>query len=312
MNISPGNWGCIVPSFVHLSRVDIPMAKTSIQHFLSLVKFAHSVFSLPFALVAFFMALSDSGEAFSLRLLVLVVIAVVLARNAAMAFNRWTDREIDKLNPRTSQREIPAKIISPRSALLFALLNAGLFIVVAGFINPLCLWLSPVALLVVMGYSYAKRFTAWSHLLLGLGLGLAPSGAYIAVTGEFSLIPVLLSIGVLFWVAGFDIIYALQDEGFDRKQGLYSLPTSLGARNALLVSVAMHAITGTLIIWIGFLGNFNWIYWTGAFGFISLLVYQHWIVKPDDLSKVNLAFFSTNGFASILFGFGAIADILIF
>lgn len=286
------------------------MAKTSIQHFLSLVKFAHSVFSMPFALVAFFMALSDTGESFSIRLFLLVILAVVLARNAAMAFNRWTDRDIDGLNPRTNTREIPSRIITPIAALGFALVNAILFIVVAGMINNLCLWLAPVALLVVMGYSYAKRFTSWSHLLLGLGLGLAPSGAYIAVSGEISLIPVLLSLAVVFWVGGFDIIYALQDESFDRKQGLYSLPSYLGGRKALLVSVLLHAITGLLIIWIGIIGQFNWIYWFGALSFIALLVYQHWIVKPDDLSRVNLAFFSTNGFASIIFGVGAIVDIL--
>lgn len=288
------------------------MAKTSIHHFLSLVKFAHSIFSLPFALVAFFMALNDHKEDFSFRLLLLVVVAVVLARNAAMAFNRWTDRDIDSLNPRTRAREIPSRIITPAAALGFAILNAVLFVIVAGMINPLCLWLSPIALLVVMGYSYAKRFTAWSHLLLGLGLGLAPSGAYIAVSGEITLIPVLLSLSVIFWVAGFDIIYALQDESFDRKQGLYSLPAYIGGRRALMISVLLHSITSIIFIWIGILGHFNWIYWGGAVSFIALLVYQHWIVKPDDLSRVNLAFFSTNGVASIVFGLGAILDILVF
>ncbi|HRZ75853.1 MAG TPA: UbiA-like polyprenyltransferase [Bacteroidales bacterium] len=288
------------------------MARTSIQHFLSLVKFAHSVFSLPFALVAFFMALADTGHAFSFRLLVLVVAAVVLARNTAMAFNRWTDRYIDALNPRTRLREIPARIVSPPAALAFTLLNAAGFIGVAWLINPLCFWLSPLALAVIMGYSYAKRFTSWSHLLLGLGLGLAPSGAYIAVSGEISLIPVLLSVAVIFWVAGFDIIYALQDEGFDKDHGLFSLPSRLGARRALLVSVGMHAVTGALLLLIGTLGSFNWIYWGGALTFIALLVYQHWIVKPDDLSRVNLAFFSTNGVASILFGLAAILDLLVF
>ncbi|MBE0640800.1 MAG: UbiA family prenyltransferase, partial [Bacteroidales bacterium] len=249
---------------------------------------------------------------FSLYLLLLVIIAVVLARNTAMAFNRWTDRDIDALNPRTSMREIPARIVSPGSALAFTIVNALGFILIAAMINPLCLWLSPVALAVVMGYSYAKRFTSWSHLVLGLGLGLAPSGAYIAVTGEISLIPVLLSVAVIFWVAGFDIIYALQDESFDKDHGLFSIPSRLGARKALLVSVGMHAVTGGLMLLIGLLGNFNWIYWGGAFTFIALLVYQHWIVKPDDLSRVNLAFFSTNGLASIAFGLAAIADLLVF
>lgn len=284
------------------------------KKFLSLVKFAHTIFALPFALLGFFMATLDSGQGLSLRLFVLVLLCMVFARSAAMGFNRYLDRHIDGKNPRTSMREIPAGLVSPRSALLFVLLNSAFFIATAYFINSLCFYLSPLALLVVLGYSYTKRFTALCHFVLGLGLSLAPIGAYLAVMGGFSLIPLLYSGAVLLWVSGFDIIYALQDDEFDRSLNLYSIPAALGRRGALRLSSLLHLGSAALIILAAYLlflqyPAFGWLHWLAAAIFIGLLVYQHTLVKPNDLSRVNLAFFTTNGIASLVFGLLVILDI---
>lgn len=284
------------------------------KKFLSLVKFAHTIFALPFALLGFFIATLDSGQGLSLRLFVLVLLCMVFARSAAMGFNRYLDRHIDGKNPRTSMREIPAGLVSPRSALLFVLLNIAFFIATAYFINSLCFYLSPLALLVVLGYSYTKRFTALCHFVLGLGLSLAPIGAYLAVMGSFSLIPLLYSGAVLLWVSGFDIIYALQDDEFDRSLNLYSIPAALGRRGALRLSSWLHIGSAALIILAAYLlfqqyPAFGWLHWLAAAIFIGLLVYQHTLVKPNDLSRVNLAFFTTNGIASLVFGLLVILDI---
>ena len=281
--------------------------------YLSLIKFSHTIFALPFALLGFFLANLQLGTGFSWRLFVLVLLCMVFARSAAMAFNRYLDRDIDELNPRTAQREIPAGVISSNAALGFVIINSLLFIATTWFINPLCFYLSPVALLVILGYSYTKRFTFLCHFVLGLGLSLAPIGAYLAAGGNFDLIPLLYSAAVLFWVSGFDIIYALQDEDFDKSLHLNSIPVALGKTNALRLSSILHVICGALIIIAGyFLGQsfpaFGWLHWLAAAGFIGLLVYQHTLVKPNDLSKVNLAFFTTNGIASLLFGALVIAD----
>jgi len=208
---------------------------SKVSDYFSLVKISHTVFSLPFALIGFSLAVSETHNPNFLKLLILVLLCVFFARNAAMGFNRFADREIDQKNPRTAFREIPKKIIRPGSALLFVLLNATLFLVVTYFINLVCFFLAPVALLVVFGYSFTKRFTFLSHIFLGLGLSLAPIGAYLAVTGHFALIPVIYSFVVIFWVAGFDIIYALQDVDFDRNEKLRSIPESFGKQNALIV-----------------------------------------------------------------------------
>lgn len=278
-----------------------------IKKYLSLVKFSHTVFAMPFALIGFFLALKISNKeilSFSnLQLLMLVVLDMIFARNAAMGFNRWLDRQIDKKNPRTAIREIPSGQIKSEYALWFVIINSVLFLVTTFFINNLVFYLAPVALAVILGYSYTKRFTWFCHFILGLGLSLAPVGSYLAVTGEFSLLPVLFSITVLFWTAGFDIIYSLQDEDFDKENNLKSIPTLLGKKNALYLSSLSHIITVIFIIWAGirgaeFLGVW---YWAGALFFGSSLFYQHLIVKPNDLSKVNLAFFTTNGIASIVF-----------
>lgn len=196
------------------------------KNYLSLIKFSHTIFALPFAMIGFFLGTAQTAVGIDWKLFALVILCMVFARSAAMGFNRWADRDIDEKNPRTAVREIPAGIISPQNALFFVIVNCLLFIATTYFINWLCFYLSPIALLVVLGYSYTKRFTALCHFVLGIGLALAPIGAYIAVTGEFAILPLIYSFIVLFWVAGFDIIYALQDEGFDRSLGLNSIPSS--------------------------------------------------------------------------------------
>ena len=228
-----------------------------------------------------------------------------------MTFNRYLDRKYDALNPRTAVREIPSGILSARSVLLFTVLNSLLFIIAAYFINRICFYLSPVALLVVLGYSYTKRFTALCHLVLGLGLSLAPIGAYLAVTGIFNTLPVLFSFAVIFWVSGFDIIYALQDEQFDRSNQLHSIPSQLGGRSALRVSELLHVLSAASVIGAGFLGDFRWLYWCGIAVFAGMLLYQHRIVKPNDLSRVNLAFMTANGIASVVFAVFVIADLFL-
>lgn len=284
------------------------------KNYLSLIKFSHTIFALPFALLGFFLGTLQPGAGFSWRLLLLVVLCMVFARSAAMAFNRYLDRDIDQQNPRTATREIPAGIISARSALLFVILNGALFMATTWFINSICFYLSPVALLIILGYSYTKRFTFLCHFVLGLGLSLAPIGAYLAVTGRFDLIPLLYSGAVLLWVSGFDIIYALQDVEFDQSLRLNSVPVWLGRSRALLLSSILHMGSGLFILlaayWLGReFPAFGWLQWVAASIFLVLLYYQHTLVKPDDLSKVNLAFFTTNGLASLVFGLLVILDI---
>ena len=283
----------------------------NVNNYLSLVKFAHTIFALPFALIGYFIAIRADGYAFSWNSLLLVLLCMLFARNAAMSFNRYADREFDSRNPRTATREIPAKIIKPGAALAFAVINSLLFIYATWFINSLCFWLSPVALLVILGYSYAKRYTAFSHFILGLGLSLAPSGAYLAVAGRFSLLPVILSLAVLLWVTGFDIIYALQDDEFDREQHLHSLPAFLGRKWSLVLSAFLHAIVAILLVWVGLSREFGLFFWAGYLIFAGLLLYQHLLVKPLDLSKVNVAFFTLNGIASLLFAIFTIADLFL-
>ncbi|HEX5655455.1 MAG TPA: UbiA-like polyprenyltransferase, partial [Chitinophagaceae bacterium] len=290
---------------------------SKVKSYLSLIKFSHTIFAMPFALIGFFLGLftlsaiqydfrqwnlnqsiglqRDLQEGilpFSKNSLVaeialgnatiwtvgryflLVILCMVFARSAAMAFNRYLDRAIDAKNPRTAVREIPSGIISARSALVFTIVSCILFVASCFFINRLCFYLSPVALAVVLGYSYTKRFTPLCHLILGLGLSLAPIGAYLAVTGQFALLPILFSIAVLFWVSGFDIIYALQDEEFDRSQQLYSIPAWLGKARALRVSELLHLLSAAAVIFAGSYGNFGWLYWIGVAMFTGMLVYQ--------------------------------------
>lgn len=226
---------------------------------------------------------------------------MVFARNAAMGFNRLADHKTDAKNRRTLQREIPSGKISYSGAVIFVIMNGIGFIVTTWFINLLCFWLSFVALSVILGYSLTKRFTWLCHLILGLGLSLAPIGAYLAVTGSFHPAPVILSLAVLFWVAGFDIIYALQDTEFDQKQGLYSIPSIFGKKKALLLAGAIHAAVILLVFYLGMFAGFNLVYFIGCAVFSIFIVYQHILVKPNNLSKINVAFFTTNGIASVLF-----------
>ncbi len=279
-------------------------------NYLKLVKFSHTIFAMPFAFIGFFLAI-HLGYNFNWKTLILVVLCMIFARNAAMSFNRYADREIDGKNPRTALREIPAGIIKAGSALRFVLLNSIAFIITTAFINNLTLVLAPVALLIILGYSLTKKYTFLCHFILGLGLSLAPIGAYLAVTGVFNWLPLLFSFIVLFWVSGFDIMYALQDEAFDKLHNLRSIPVYLGKHKALSLSITIHALCAALVIVAGFSGVFAILYWIGAAIFIGLLVYQHLIVKPNDLSRVNMAFATVNGFASVLFAIFTIVALLI-
>ncbi len=299
------------------------------KNYLSLIKFSHTVFALPFAMIGFFLGIfgwnntletvgrngkfetNTLGTENILIRLILVLICMITARSAAMAFNRYLDRYFDAKNPRTAIREIPRGIISPNNALRFVILCCFLFIVTCWFINPLCFLLSPVALFVILFYSYTKRFTSLCHLVLGIGLSLAPIGAFLAVTGRFELIPLLFSGAVICWVSGFDIIYAMQDEDFDKSENLYSIPTIFGKGRALRISVLLHILSALFVISAGIIGGFGAWYWIGILLFIGMLIYQHIIVKPNDLSRVNIAFMTANGVASVVFSLFVITDLVI-
>ncbi len=303
---------------------------TEVKNYLSLIKFSHTVFAMPFALVGFSLGvLSAAAPVNSFRpgsisdysnilygglplKLLLVILCMVLARSAAMAFNRFLDRHFDAKNPRTAIREIPSGVIKANNALIFTIVCSLLFILCTFFINKLCFFLSPVALLVVLGYSYTKRFTTLCHLVLGLGLSLAPIGAWLAVTGYFHWLPVLFSLAVLFWVSGFDIIYALQDEEFDREHQLYSLPALVGKVKALGISRFLHALSAGCLVTAGVFFSFGSLYWAGTIIFTGMLVYQHSLVRPGDLKRVNLAFMTANGIASVVFALFVIADLLFY
>ena len=283
-----------------------------IAKYFRLVKFSHTIFAMPFALMAFAYALWSTEAEFSWWLLVQVVLCMVFARNVAMGFNRWADRDIDAENPRTANREIPAGIISPRKALTFVIINALLFIVTASTINLLTAILSPVALAVVMFYSYCKRFTSLAHLVLGLSLGIAPAGAYIAVTGTLTFAPCLLSLLVLTWCGGFDIIYALQDAEFDRARGLHSIPSRFSVATSLYISIALHCVSiVALFAFANYLPQ-SWLLWCGIVLFSAILVAEHILVTPKKQRSIGIAFGTLNGLASLTLAVFVIANILIF
>ena len=306
---------------------------SKVKKYLSLIKFSHTIFAMPFALIGFFLGIEAEslnyavpsdflpGKPISVTLeqffrqstfrFPLVILCMVFARSAAMAFNRYLDRNFDARNPRTAIREIPKGLIKANNVLLFTIANCLLFIACTFFINKLCFYLSPVALLIVLGYSYTKRFTPLCHLILGLGLSLAPLGAHLAVADHFSLLPVIFSLIVLFWVSGFDIIYALQDEEFDKSQNLYSIPAWFGKSKALRISELFHLLSTGAVTVAGFIGDFGWLYWIGAVIFCGMLIYQHSIVKPNDLKRVNKAFMTSNGIASVVFAIFVIADLFV-
>jgi 4-hydroxybenzoate polyprenyltransferase len=279
------------------------------KKYLSLVTFSHTIFAMPFAFIGFFLAINTTNHTFSWLTLGLMLFCMVFARNAAMAFNRYLDRDIDAKNPRTMSRDIPSGKVSAQNALVFTIINSLLFIATTAFINSLCFYLSPIALMVILGYSLTKRYTAWCHLVLGLGLSLAPIGAYLTVTGEFALLPILFSLAVLCWVSGFDIIYALQDEAFDSQEKLHSIPAYLGKNKALMVSNFLHVLSATFISLPLLFTPLSWIYIIGLIIFIGMLFYQHLLVKPNDLSKINFAFMTTNGIASVAFAICFLIDI---
>ncbi|MBX3164341.1 MAG: putative 4-hydroxybenzoate polyprenyltransferase [Bacteroidetes bacterium] len=281
------------------------------KKYLSLITFSHTIFALPFAVIGFCLAIRSGNAQFSFEKLLLVLACMVFARSAAMAFNRFVDRKFDAINPRTAKREIPAGVISPKAALTLVILCCAAFVLCAYLINTLCFYLSPLALLVVLGYSYTKRFTPLCHLILGAGLALAPIGAYIALTEQFAVLPVLISVLVFLWVSGFDIIYALQDDEFDKSQNLKSIPAYMGRKNALRLSEFLHLLAAMIVLAAYFAGNFGWLYLLGAAMFIGLLIYQHILVKPNDLSKVTLAFGTTNGMASVIFCVFVCSDIFL-
>ena len=300
---------------------------STVKKYLSLVKFSHTIFAMPFAIIGFFLgvyhiALSKNAGWHTtimvnnsiygtFKLFGLVILCMVFARSAAMAFNRFLDSNFDAKNPRTAIREIPAGIISKESALRFVIINCLLFLAATYFINRICFLLAPVALFVILFYSYTKRFTPLCHLVLGVGLSLAPIGAYLAVTGAFALLPIFFSLAVIFWVSGFDIIYALQDIDFDQSQKLYSMPAWLGKAKALRVSQLLHVFSAACVVAAGQYGHFGIWYWLGVVVFIGMLIYQHSIVKPNDLSKVNIAFMTANGLASIVFSIFVLLDIFL-
>ena len=279
------------------------------KKYLSLIKFSHTIFAMPFALIGYFLAVKDYG--FSIDILVKVLLCMIFARSSAMAFNRYIDRDIDKKNERTAKiREIPNGTILAKNALVFCIVNILLFLITCYYINPLCFKLSPIAIIIILGYSLTKRFTVLCHFILGLGLSLAPIGGYLAISQEFKILPLLISLSALLWVTGFDIIYSLQDEEFDKKEKLNSIPVMFGKINALRISKIIHFFCATIFTLVGLLGKFGILYWIGFALFTFLLIYQHSIIKHDNLKNINLAFFTTNGIASIIFGCFFIFEIL--
>ena len=273
-------------------------AVRSLRVVLEMIKIEHTIFALPFAFMGMMLAAHGWPE---WRTVGWIVVAMVGARSAAMGFNRWADRGIDAANPRTADRALPAGQVSSRFVVLFVVASCALLILAAWQLNPLAFALSPVALLIVLGYSYTKRFTSGSHLVLGLSLAGAPIGAWIAVRGDLPTTPIVLGLVVLCWVAGFDILYSLQDIDFDRRRGLHSVPARFGIPGALVISTGMHLV---MIALLGFLPatyapGLGLAYWLGVTGCALLLGYQHWIVRPTDLSRLDAAFFQSNGLLSI-------------
>lgn len=299
----------------------------TLKKYLSLIKFSHTVFALPFAFIGFFLGFVWKPQTDFLKSypresedilqqpawikFSLVLMCMVFARSAAMAFNRYLDRHFDAKNPRTAVREIPSGEISAQNAFMFTVVSCILFIICTWYINALCFYLSPVALFIILFYSYTKRFTALCHLVLGVGLSLAPIGAYLAVTGEFAVLPILFSFTVLFWVSGFDIIYALQDEEFDKSQNLRSIPAATGKKNALLISRTLHIFSAVCVIAAGVYGHFGVLFWIGTAVFVGMLLFQQSIVKPDDLRRVNVAFMTANGIASVVFSIFVLLDLFL-
>ncbi len=274
-----------------------------------MIKFSHTVFALPFALAA--AALAAQGHGLPLPRLLAIVVAMAGARTAAMGFNRIVDRDIDARNPRTAQRELPTGAVSLSAAWALTLASTAVFVGAAAFLGRLCLTLSPVALLFLFGYSYTKRFTFLCHLFLGLAIAAGPAGAWIAVRGDFTFAPALLMVAVTTWIGGFDILYAIADAEFDRRAGLHSIPARFGVVRALQISGTLHGITSGSLLALAFAAHLGAPYLIGLTIVVALLVWEHAMVTPDDLSRLNVAFFNLNGYVSVVFFLGTLIDVLL-
>lgn len=280
-----------------------------IKIILEMIKFEHTIFALPFAIMSAFLASNGFPKA---QKLLWILTAMIGARSCAMAFNRLADFEYDKLNPRTKNRALPMGLISKKAVWIFNIFMAGILIFSAYMLNPLAFALSPLAILIITGYSYSKRFTSISHFWLGFSLAIAPVGTWIAIKSEFALISLLLGVAVLLWTAGFDIIYGCQDVDFDKKYKLYSIPKKIGIRSALAISSALHIVMIILLISLPlYAPELNYIYYLGVAIVAAILFYEHSIVKPHDLSRVNLAFFTLNGAVSMILMVLAVVDVMI-
>ena len=267
-----------------------------IKNYLGLVRFSHTIFALPFALASMLVAANGLPE---WRIVFWILACMVSARTAAMTFNRIVDRNIDAQNPRTQNRHLPSGAVQLSEAIGLLTFSTLLFLFSAWKLNFLAFVLSPVALVIICGYSLFKRFSALSHFILGLSLGIAPIGAWIGVTGQISLSSILLAFGVLLWVAGFDVIYALMDEEFDRKTGLHSLVVKFGKIKALKIAFGLHVLCVIFIASFGVFSGLGWIFYSGIALFAGLIVYEHYIIRPDDIARINMAFFNVNGAISI-------------
>jgi 4-hydroxybenzoate polyprenyltransferase len=280
-----------------------------ILRFGRMIKFEHTLFALPFAMAA--AAIAARGRGLSPARVAGIVIAMAGARTAAMGFNRIIDRHIDARNPRTARREIPAGAISLPAAWTMTLIASVVFVGAAAALGPLCLALSPVALFFLYGYSFTKRFTSLCHLFLGLAIASGPAGAWIAVRGDFGWTPGLLMIAVTSWIAGFDVLYALSDRDFDRKVGLHSIPARFGVTGSLAISALLHLVTIGALLALAPIGHLGVPYLIGVVLVIALLVYEHAILRPTDLSRLGVAFFNLNGYVSVVFFVATLADVLL-
>jgi 4-hydroxybenzoate polyprenyltransferase len=277
------------------------MSKGRIQIVLEMIKFEHSVFALPFALVGALLAAMVAGSLPSWRQILWTVVAMIGARSAAMTMNRIADIEYDRRNPRTANRALPAGELSVGFAVAFTIFASVLLVIAAWRLNRLALELSPLALAILFFYSYTKRFTAWSHFVLGFCLGMSPAAAWIAIRGSLDWRMWILCAAVTLWVGGFDVLYACQDVAFDKSAGLHSIPNTLGVAKALVFARAMHVVMIGLLAWLAWSFHLAWPAWIGLAVVAALLAYEHSLVKPDDLSKMNAAFFTVNGYISLLF-----------
>ncbi|MBS1128289.1 MAG: ubiA [Nitrospirae bacterium] len=281
---------------------------SKIKIILEMIKFEHTIFALPFAFTGALLALDGLP---SLEQVIWIIAAMVGARSAAMGFNRWADRDIDSENPRTKTRALPLGLVTPAQVLAFIIVSSGLLVLAAYMLNPLSFMLAPVALAIVFFYSYTKRFTFLSHAFLGLAISGAPMGAWIAVTGRFEFPALVLGVAVLFWLVGFDILYALQDVEFDQKAGLHSVPQRFGVRTSLLISRTAHLVTMLCLFWVYVLLPVGLVYLLGVLVAMGLIIYEHSLVKESDLSKLNIAFFNMNGYISVTIFIFTLLDVLL-